>query len=30
MQNKNVNSKNEISVEWTGERFITTAQINVK
>lgn len=30
MQNKSVNAKNEVSVEWNGERFITTAQINVK
>lgn len=30
MQNKSVITKNEVSVEWNGERFITTAQINAK
>lgn len=30
MQNKSVNAKNEVSVKWNGERFITTAEINVK
>ncbi|SHM82536.1 hypothetical protein SAMN02746066_03457 [Anaerosporobacter mobilis DSM 15930] len=30
MQNKSINEKNVVSVEWNDKKFITTAHINVK